>query len=525
MNILLTIPQEIIEHIAYFTATDTFLGPPSSLLPLLLANRQINSCLSITTNHHLYARIFRYKFDTAAPLARLGEDELASQAFAEELKRRCVVLTRLRARIDSTTRARHADKDNYKLSVHDVLFTAYILMLENDGKNEIQLQEYGQMKAWIREFWFDARGASLAVYSIRIGNWPPDRPETALAMWLFWFLLDPDDYTNNCIQDPESPFNILKLLALCAHKYCLTTTSWLHFEPQSTMPLPPFEHGLLYSKSIDFNTPPLATPAILSFFALLNKQRSIPLPPSNSKISQKHFQEWNCDWERCFTVASPKRNVSKCFRPGSMEGVWEGFFTYTEFTAYAALLAGAPPNIIQRSVVGRHQQTWKLREHHLITTDDSGSDSGIDLDIDTLNPLGPGDPLRSYFPTGTQLKEYRDGLTVQEPGFDRVLRYQRSSSIEAQKHDHDTMPYVQDIIITGEGHSAWGQFNLVGRVRPCDGFVSLSKDYVDRDRGKWLYRGYLVGNAVGNFAGRWRDTLSPAGNPGYEGSFAMSRRR
>ena len=186
---LLTVPHEVIEHIAYFTATDAFLGPPSSLLPFLLANRQINSYISFTTNPHLYAQIFSYKFDAAAPLARLGE-EISSQAFAEELKRRCVVLKRLRARTDSTTHARHADEDNLKMSVHDVLFTSYVLMLENDGKNEAQLQEYGQMKAWIREFWFDPRGASLAIYSIRIGNWPPNRPETALAMWLFWFLLD-----------------------------------------------------------------------------------------------------------------------------------------------------------------------------------------------------------------------------------------------------------------------------------------------------------------------------------------------
>jgi len=85
--------------------------------------------------------------------------------------------------------------------------------------------------------------------------------------------------------------------------------------------------------------------------------------------------------------------------------------------------------------------------------------------------------------------------------------------------------YVRDIVITGEGHSSWGQFNLVGRVRPGDGFISLSKEYVDGDRGKWLYRGYLVGNVSGNLAGRWRDTLSPADVPGYEGSFAMSRRR
>lgn len=238
MTSLLTVPQEVIEHIAYFLATDSFLGPPSSLLPLLLVNRQINSCISITTNYHLYARIFNYKFDTAAPLARLGEETLASQAFAEELKRRCVVLKRLRARIDSTVRARRADEDKQKLSVHDVLFTSYILMLENDGKNEAQLEEYGKMKAWIREFWFDAGGASLAVYSIRIGKWPPNRPETALGMWLFWFLLDTgqlfdstspltlinvseceDDYTNNNDSEgPESPLNILKILAVCAHR-------------------------------------------------------------------------------------------------------------------------------------------------------------------------------------------------------------------------------------------------------------------------------------------------------------------
>ena len=106
-------------------------------------------------------------------------------------------------------------------------------------------------------------------------------------------------------------------------KYDLTTTSWLHFEPQTpteyAIPLSPFEHGLLYSKSIDFNTPPLGTPAVLSYLALMNmnKGRSIPLPPSHSKVSEKQFQEWNCEWERCFTaVGSPKRNVSICFRPG-----------------------------------------------------------------------------------------------------------------------------------------------------------------------------------------------------------------
>jgi hypothetical protein len=113
------------------------------------------------------------------------------------------------------------------------------------------------------------------------------------------------------------------------------------------------------------------------------------------------------------------------------------------------LLEGAPPNVIQSSVIGRHQQTWKLREHLLVTTD-SDSDSGIELDLDsstTVNSLNPGDPLDAYFPAGTEIREYWDGLTVQEPGCDRPLRYQRFSANEAQKRDIDD---VQDIIITGE---------------------------------------------------------------------------
>lgn len=40
-------------------------------------------------------------------------------------------------------------------------------------------------------------------------------------------------------------------------------------------------------------------------------------------------------------------------------------------------------------------------------------------------------------------------------------------------------------------------------------------------RGRWLYRGYLVG---GRLAGRWRDTMTPLGMEGYEGSFELALR-
>lgn len=115
------------------------------------------------------------------------------------------------------------------------------------------------------------------------------------------------------------------------------------------------------------------------------------------------------------------------------------------------MLGGAPPTIIQKSLVGRHQQTWKLREHHLVAADPSGSDSGIDMDVDHVPPLRAGDPLRSYFPTGTQIREHRDGLTVQESGTGQVYRYQRTSILEGRKQEKDAAePLVKDVIITGE---------------------------------------------------------------------------
>jgi hypothetical protein len=73
------------------------------------------------------------------------------------------------------------------------------------------------------------------------------------------------------------------------------------------------------------------------------------------------------------------------------------------------------------------------------------------MDVDQVPPLRAGDPLRSYFPTGTQIREHRDGLTVQDSGTGQVYRYQRTSLLESREQEEDAVePLVKDIIITGE---------------------------------------------------------------------------
>jgi len=75
------------------------------------------------------------------------------------------------------------------------------------------------------------------------------------------------------------------------------------------------------------------------------------------------------------------------------------------------------------------------------------------MDIDHVPPLRAGDPLRSYFPTGTQIREHKDGLTVQDSDGGQIYRYQRTSIIESRKQEDGAEPLVKDIIITGEVRS------------------------------------------------------------------------
>ncbi|EIM88647.1 uncharacterized protein STEHIDRAFT_109023 [Stereum hirsutum FP-91666 SS1] len=243
-------------------------------------------------------------------------------------------------------------------------------------------------------------------------------------------------------------------------------------------------------------------------------------------------------------TANPRVQEKETVRPtevfqlGSLEGVWEGLFTYTEYTVYAVLLSGAPPPTLLRALVARHQQTWKLREYHLLSPEVPNGNSGTtttttnnnnntnNTNTNTQNvpdqycPLSMGDPLTAYLPMGVDISVVGGGqerLEVREPGRRETLVYYRCPLPSVPSTDAPTAPstsnplaasmtttttttttqdklepvtqptyqrHVHEVLLTGEGHSAWGQFNLVGRVRPYDGLVSLSKVYLDGDRGK-----------------------------------------
>ncbi|KAI0830278.1 hypothetical protein BC628DRAFT_1313421 [Trametes gibbosa] len=525
MSILATIPQEVLEHVAFFVATENFLGPPDGVLGLLAVDRRTHSALSMSSNPFLWSRIFAFKFDSPSAFQRLSSRLITPQEICEELKLRCALLKRIRRRTDSLATS-YSLSPTHRDALRSILYTAYLMMLENEGKNDRQLREYAGFDVWLKDFLFHPSGASLAASSIKVDLWPPNDERSALALWLFWYMLRPDEYMSDDDTAYREASSILKLYALGAHQYPLCIPPWNEFAP------PCRSRG---SSAIKYFGAPLkmappapAPPAILAYLTLANKLSvswdtiHYMKPPSSTPPSLApgaSSAEWQAEWKRGLHLADTTKPLGATFCgayiPGSLEGVWEGLFTYTEFTAYAALLSGAPPTVLQRSLVAHHPHLWKVREHHLYTTDDS--------EAPQVRPVAPGNPLRGYLPNGCQYVECSDGVVMSELGREDKVYYKSWASV--QKSGETSPGKLVDVFLTGEGHSAWGQFNLVGRIRPCDGFIMLSKEYVDGDRGHWLYRGFMVGNSEGNISGRWRDTLSPADVLGYEGCFVMNRRR
>jgi|ERR1700722_20350374 len=121
-------------------------------------------------------------------------------------------------------------------------------------------------------------------------------------------------------------------------QYNLTSPSWVDFTPTSSPD--PSETVTHYGEPLSLIPPPLATPAILSFVTLLNmvspfslglgavgiSNLYVPIIPS---VWPRDSCEWECEWERCCSLGQAKfcNLLTGSFRPGSIEGLWEGIFT------------------------------------------------------------------------------------------------------------------------------------------------------------------------------------------------------
>jgi hypothetical protein len=198
---LCALPLEIIDSIAFELSALTPLGPPSNLIPLLLTCHHLFSSLSSTTNPALYARIFKYKFDISAVQRRAFKPSHAQ--CVEQMMHYCIAMKVLR-RGDvyaSPHEVIAADTDvvfGDDNDASDALFTAFMMMLEDDGRN------YRQLLDWAHADYFAEQYVRKRLYEGRERNdgWPLESTENACAMWLMWMFTTEGSFSDGYVSHP-----------------------------------------------------------------------------------------------------------------------------------------------------------------------------------------------------------------------------------------------------------------------------------------------------------------------------------
>ncbi|KIR60379.1 hypothetical protein I312_103536 [Cryptococcus bacillisporus CA1280] len=244
---------------------------------------------------------------------------------------------------------------------------------------------------------------------------------------------------------------------------------------------------------------------------------------------------------------------------GSFEGCWEGTFSFFDFDAFREMLGGQA-RALYEGPYGEQAQVWKIKEtwvrkqgwvrkerknekgkrkaeqeeeegneeedheedeEELGRSPVSGPMLNAGFPIDQVTPPFP--VLAPFAAEAATLHETMQQQLEAMEGYEAVPEHELDEMMRQAEEDGDGGEGVGlELLLTGTGHSAWGNFILKGRVRAWDGMASLVKEYAPDSRGKWIYRGYVLAGDI--LVGRWRDTYTPEAYVGYEGTFILNRR-
>jgi hypothetical protein len=201
---LCSLPLEIIDSIAFELTALTPLGPPSSLIPLLLTSHHLLSSLSSKTNPALYVRIFKHKFDVSAVERRAFKpshvqciEQMMYYCRAMKVLRRGDVHACPRRRaapgeeVDPVHDPSPDDVSGDDNDAHDAMTIAFMMMLEDDGRNSRQLVEWAHAdvfaEKYVRERLYEGREDN--------DGWPVENEGNCCAMWLMWMLTTEGDFS------------------------------------------------------------------------------------------------------------------------------------------------------------------------------------------------------------------------------------------------------------------------------------------------------------------------------------------
>ncbi|KAF8963146.1 hypothetical protein BDZ97DRAFT_1051779 [Flammula alnicola] len=467
-----SISYGIWERIAFYAVAseETFLGPPSEICSMLLISRSVYHQISYRRNTHLYARIFGFKFDLAAPTRRLSERWRTTACLASELIKRFQALRRIKSR---------------QLHVED-LWTAYLMMLESDGRNEAQLLNYAHLEEYLK---------SLIVYRTNSQAqdlmWFKNPVVDSLVVWLLWVTSERGSIRCEDSQLRHSIIGILHSLIITGYQHSSVYAPDVFF----TLPLcsgsdasfaralqVPRSEIIHYSHRLQLAAPVIAPAAIMALVVradsvqdLTNVPRvSHDLPRNRAEaIAQGHNGPTAADIfdfhlnnrihivDRCQpvldtrfiedldvddesdTAASCEVNTGSkrhdqdwyrlvaCHDPwvgdmplrgvvyglGSMAGSWAGRLIEVDLELLTSLTTGHQANPSHSTISVRHRPLyWQLQEHHCLSPNEPVS---LGVDDNFLD-----DFLNAWLPRGVTFTHLGDAVEVYDPLTGRTARYE-----------------------------------------------------------------------------------------------------
>ncbi|KAJ7728590.1 hypothetical protein DFH07DRAFT_998824 [Mycena maculata] len=433
---LCTVPAEILEQIAYELTCLTPLGPPAALVPLLLTCKTVHGQLA--GNATLFARIFRFKFDASA-VRRRAFDPTPAQYF-DQLVLYCTQLQKLRGPV-------LADCD-------DVLFSAYLMMLENDGRNAAQLTHAGldsYLDVFVRTRMWDKRYSSH--------GWPTDNVASACGLWLMWMTTTAEKLRDESVERRNQIIELVLPYVLVPYRYASTLAPQNHFTlPLSSTPTdhttsivtahgpyPVYLDPRRAWSQVHFSARPTLVPPLVTVAAKLvyfSRRETVPfsIPPHlprdraaaraagithvgpnqddihevnahlNARLPEVRLgwgacdgdaeplsARWDPDWcrlRKCFSAwRVPDARLGTPYQPGTFTGLWQGRMLIPSEHHFSALVTTHDyPAAFDEGYLGTTTVPlfMRIQEHHSYAPHRPA-------------PCGGAGPATAYFPRGTRI--------------------------------------------------------------------------------------------------------------------------
>ncbi|KAF8552044.1 hypothetical protein OG21DRAFT_1511976 [Imleria badia] len=266
----------VLDDIAFYLAVDPLLGPPVNFLSLLLTCRTFYNQLSIANNSALYARIFHCKFDCEAIERRLSPRWTSAPYLARELRSRFIALQHIKHRNPSLRSDREA------------LWKAYLMLLEDDGRNAMQLLGWANLPDWVLGV-VALRSFPLSTSTGQSMSHLSDPEGLSLAVWLLWMTSSKESVAAEAVRVRTAITNAILPFLVRGYQYpsVFAPDSYFYLplcEEHDELagfsgPLPLVTQIHYLGHKLKLAVPPLTSAALLNFAVRQEAwQDTVPLP-------------------------------------------------------------------------------------------------------------------------------------------------------------------------------------------------------------------------------------------------------